>query len=65
MSGVIIKLRIILLIKWIFKIQPPFLGRKLLFKDVISPPVYMIVAEEIKRRGFEPMRKIKAGEYYE
>lgn len=61
----IIKLRIILLIKWIFKIQPPFLGRKLLLTDVISPPLYMIVAEEVKRRGFEPMRKIKAGEYRE
>ncbi len=53
------KLRIILLIKWLLKIQPPFLGRKLLFKDVISPPLYMIVAEDIKKKGFIPMTIVK------
>ncbi|TDM41825.1 hypothetical protein ETI10_01695 [Macrococcoides goetzii] len=53
------KLRMILLFKWLLKIQPPFLGRKLFFTDVIFPPLYMIVAEEVKRKGFTPMSIVK------
>lgn len=55
----IMKLRIILLIKWLLKIQPPFLGRQLMFKDVLYPPVYMVVAEEIKKKGIIPMKVVK------